>query len=476
MRAAESGSREIELLGQLESKEAEIAQLRATIAELNALLTNNEQAAERRHEEAKSEALSQFRDNQILQKKLGDMQQEMLEAIRDLAPKNAGTKQANNSNPKAANTSNPKSNNIAPHQQVVGLARANSDHTNQENINPSSTNPNKQASVGGLNAKYRASCLDTAESANSDDDLDFTPYRPNRPGRGRGGLSHVNKGPKRDYGSTRILQAQTDPFAQNLHNYNNLTSINPQNQRDQPTQLNPTSESQQSISPQNFADLSDFTQVRKKIRPQQNASSSNSDDNKQRNTDTRPNWAKVAASGLSAKRIKSFAAKALAPRTEPLEFVKVQFKIASSRKLKELRGKEVNLLLRGMTKALGIDRVVFDVSKIGNSVIEIIIPTKEEAQVLAILNDRQLEVITNLGCPDFASNNANTEKAMISRLASQYARAKLVRVRSCILRDLTPDMQKQVIARAGRTNLTEIANQLLMPNQLLTPTLPGPIQ
>lgn len=139
--------------------------------------------------------------------------------------------------------------------------------------------------------------------------------------------------------------------------------------------------------------------------------------------------------------------KAFAPRTDPAEFVKVHIAIPNNSSLKACPPRDKRKWLRQACKSLNINKFVFDVSKIGNSIMEIYIPELAMDEVVQRLDDKGAVriAVSHDKIPDYAP--ASTEalkKSIINRLASLYRFARLVRLRECILRGYSEEIQNAV--------------------------------
>jgi hypothetical protein len=177
------------------------------------------------------------------------------------------------------------------------------------------------------------------------------------------------------------------------------------------------------------------------------------------------NYASVAAAPAQAPRPSSrkltskdtkLINRALAPKTTPVEFDRVSFRVQSGIFSKYKAGDRF-FIARMLLKQLGLGggpdsrRKYFDLSLIGNSVIEIYVPRPELVQVQKILRDHNLSVIEEgpLFSPDFGT--ASSEKirdAVVSRLSGLYRRASLMRLKECILRDLPEELKQAIREKA----------------------------
>lgn len=89
-------------------------------------------------------------------------------------------------------------------------------------------------------------------------------------------------------------------------------------------------------------------------------------------------------------------------------------------------------MLRGITKALKINACVFDVSKIGNSVVEIIILASEQEFVLGCLSKYKLEVLGNLNTPEFGKAEPEKDRINTFCFLKSYQHDHLFKIASTL--------------------------------------------
>ena len=148
--------------------------------------------------------------------------------------------------------------------------------------------------------------------------------------------------------------------------------------------------------------------------------------------------------------IKRAAARAIQPRTEPLEFERVHFRLNDSRPLKRCtNAREAQNLLWNIVAKIKIREAVVAVSKIGNSVLEIYIPSQEKDRVIKCLDESKLEVLTDYDlCAVPVYGNQNVTETLERRLVHMYRQAKLGNLRKCILTGLPKDMADRIAEKA----------------------------
>lgn len=144
-------------------------------------------------------------------------------------------------------------------------------------------------------------------------------------------------------------------------------------------------------------------------------------------------------------------AKAFEPSTEPIEFVKIQFVVPNTKSIKQLKPYARREWVQRALKFLGVRKETFEHSLIGCSIVEIYVPAEEASAVKAKLADRGVELVTNGKlCPEnHKQSPEKIEKAIISRLATLLNRAKLVRLKACILRDFPENVKQAALKKAA---------------------------
>ena len=169
-------------------------------------------------------------------------------------------------------------------------------------------------------------------------------------------------------------------------------------------------------------------------------------------------------------KVKRDVFKALAPREEPSEFDRVQFRINSS-VLSKYTGKEKFSVARLILKKIGLDRQgqsrrkYVELSLIGNSVIEIYVPRGELETVRAAVRNAGLIVLESHPnhVPSFGKlSQDQANEAMISRLASLYKRASFIRLKECIVRGLDDETAEKIKRKARLSEDMEIDVELAL--------------
>ena len=173
------------------------------------------------------------------------------------------------------------------------------------------------------------------------------------------------------------------------------------------------------------------------------------------------NYAKVIASRNLPRKLtrrdKNLIEKATSPVKEPVEFDRVKFRINSSIFAK-YKGKEKFYIARQLLKTIGLGSKrgekskYFDLSLIGNSIIELYVPRPEKEAVMAILAGKSLEIL-NSGVMDLPEHGRTSQETannhLVTRLSVLYKRANLVRHKECILRGVPAELQALIVAKAS---------------------------
>jgi hypothetical protein len=153
------------------------------------------------------------------------------------------------------------------------------------------------------------------------------------------------------------------------------------------------------------------------------------------------------------KNFRRKVAQAFKPRGDPIEFTKIHIPIPSNSSLKACPPREKRRWLRQATKFMDIHKSVFEVSKIGNSIMEIYVPDHALDEVASKLEARGIERV-NLQVdktPEFARQGSQEaiQKATVNRLANLFRNAKLLRLKDCILRGYSQETQEAVKSQAA---------------------------
>jgi hypothetical protein len=176
--------------------------------------------------------------------------------------------------------------------------------------------------------------------------------------------------------------------------------------------------------------------------------------------------AKVKATA-PARILRRQARKVLAPRTEPLEFAKMHLKIQDARPLKRTASAaEANKLLGETLRLVGVKKHVFAFSKIGNSILEIYVPTGSKVvveQQLAKADITSIPDFNALELPAFGKKSAEmVREAIVKRLTFQYKRARLTNLRECILRGVDENICAEIRAACSRPDTATFGGVVAM--------------
>ena len=130
---------------------------------------------------------------------------------------------------------------------------------------------------------------------------------------------------------------------------------------------------------------------------------------------------------------------------EPASFEKICFRIPDARQLKKCESAEdARVIINQFLKLLEIKHLVFQWSKIGNSLIEIIVPTEEIAEVRYKINSHDMQILENprlWEAPSHFVGKSNCQERFITRVAHQYCNARLTKIKECILRNIPGTIQ-----------------------------------
>lgn len=143
----------------------------------------------------------------------------------------------------------------------------------------------------------------------------------------------------------------------------------------------------------------------------------------------------------------SFMAKKSIYRNGPaVTFKLIQFKLASTAAMKKLTSNLDKLrLIWKLTETLGIRNSVFEVSRIGNSIVELYVIEKHYEQIRDTLESFQLEIVTvnPMDVPDFGKIQ-DTYQLVRRRKGAMFKRARLVNLRNTILADIPKEMANEI--------------------------------
>jgi len=135
---------------------------------------------------------------------------------------------------------------------------------------------------------------------------------------------------------------------------------------------------------------------------------------------------------------------------KPARFEKIVFKVNDSRPLKKCKTfQEINQIVNGLFKAVGIKGAIFMWSKIGNSLIEIIVPEEQAKDVKWNLFENELNIIDEpklWNAPPHYTGPWTYEK-FVKRNAFLYRTARLNNLKECILRGVPDEIAEMILAQ-----------------------------
>lgn len=182
-------------------------------------------------------------------------------------------------------------------------------------------------------------------------------------------------------------------------------------------------------------------------------------------------YANVAKAGpkmnmpTSKKGWKKVTASMIRPVQEPLEFSKLHLTITDSRPLKRCKNaREVNALLRKLLIHIGIANQVLLFSKIGNSILEIYVPTKDLRDIVGKIEAKEIQLNPGYNPTEVPAHVVEDEAIermeakAIKRVAFLYCRAWLKKLKECIFDGFDESFRTKV--------LQEIANSRQQQNQV----------
>ena len=142
----------------------------------------------------------------------------------------------------------------------------------------------------------------------------------------------------------------------------------------------------------------------------------------------------------------------------PAEFGKVVFRVNDARVIKKCKNSvEVSSVIRSLFKLLEINKYVFAWSKIGNSLIEVVVPKEEIDEVKFKIRDCNMMIIENPKlwlAPPHHEGPFPPDK-FIKRVAFMYKNARLNKIRECLLSDVPNDIANQIQMLARETKPSE---------------------
>jgi hypothetical protein len=181
-------------------------------------------------------------------------------------------------------------------------------------------------------------------------------------------------------------------------------------------------------------------------------------------------WAKAVTNGdmkpqvkkREARKLKAEIDRMIKKPGQPAEFKKIVFKLQDSRPLKNCTSySEVTKKVTGMFQRLQIKDDVFMWSKIGNSIIEIIVPEEAERDTKLAIFDSEMELIDQpkLWLPPAHHIGPWDDTRFIKRNAFLYRTARLVNIRKCIIESMPEQFQDAVKEQADLDRQRLAANR-----------------
>jgi hypothetical protein len=146
---------------------------------------------------------------------------------------------------------------------------------------------------------------------------------------------------------------------------------------------------------------------------------------------------------LQAKQIKRMAKSIFTERTEPLEFSKIHLKVEDSRPFKRANNRlEKTKLVTAALKNLGIFKDTTLYSTIGNSIIEVIVPTKAVYKVTAKIDKAAIEILKDfnpMNVPSYVKSeelSIRMKESAIKRIAYLYRKAGTKNMKNTVIAGL----------------------------------------
>jgi len=140
-------------------------------------------------------------------------------------------------------------------------------------------------------------------------------------------------------------------------------------------------------------------------------------------------------------------------RKEAAEFSRLHFNTPRANYKKLNSSKEVTQAIRGALKSAGIASKVPLFSKIGDSVLELYVPTCEVDNVTRILETKKVKQLTNfdlLATPAKSTVPQNEmENKLVKRLSFLYRIAKFRRLKECVLEGVPEELRQLIREQAA---------------------------
>lgn len=153
----------------------------------------------------------------------------------------------------------------------------------------------------------------------------------------------------------------------------------------------------------------------------------------------------------------------LTPKPAPAEFTKLVVIVQDSRVFKACNdSREIQSAIRHLLKKLDIHNQVVEFSKIGNSRLELYVPTTVVEYVKNRLNDLNVKFDNNLdiNVPPAYGRATNFKQMTINRLSFLYRKAKFIKLRECILSHANAEIKQGVLAQVHEQDCKAAAASL----------------
>jgi len=136
----------------------------------------------------------------------------------------------------------------------------------------------------------------------------------------------------------------------------------------------------------------------------------------------------------------------LMPKPEnPATFSKICFRVNDARQLAKCETQEaVRSLVNEFFRAIQIKSMVFQWSKIGNSILEIIVPDEEVAECLFKIRKFKMDILDNprlWEAPAHHVGPSNSEEKFVKRVAYQVVKSRLLKIKECLLENIPGHIQ-----------------------------------
>ena len=139
------------------------------------------------------------------------------------------------------------------------------------------------------------------------------------------------------------------------------------------------------------------------------------------------------------------------PKTDPINFERILFKLNDARPITSCKTfREVRCVVHELFKALQIGNAVFQWSKIGRSLLEIIVPQDVAKDVKWKLYENDMDVKDEIKLWEAPEHMVakDAQEKFVTRIANMYAFARLTRIKECHLRGVPHELQELIKIRA----------------------------